>query len=100
MDVTDLEKAAALNEQLKRSRRDQEALSGYKVVGVIIDTGEGSLRPFTINRNSGGGTGPISSLCWSEELQAGLTEAFHEVYSRREKAALEMLKKYGIDIAI
>ena len=99
MNFIDLEKAAALNSQLKSARSQQEALAGYKVVGVIIDTGEGGLRPFTIDRNAGCGTGSISSIGWSAELSECLTEAFHRVFAEREKAALKMLETYGVTAA-
>lgn len=79
MDRDDLIRAARANSDLDTAERHLDALAGndYKVVAITIDTGDGSLRPITLARGSGG-TGTINSIGYSDGLKAAMTKAMYD----------------------
>lgn len=98
MDRGDLERAARANEALKRAEQDLKALEGFKVFGVSIDSGEGGLRPITLQKGECG-TGSVSSIGFPDDLGAAMTRALQDHFKSKVETARGELACLGIDIA-
>lgn len=98
MERHELTRAAAVNSALERAEYNLEALSGYKVTGIMIDKGDGSLNRITLERGRSG-TGSISSIGYSQDLQAEMTAALHAHFTSKVETARAELAKLGINIA-
>lgn len=99
MDRGELARAARANETLTRAERDLEALKDFKVFGVLIDRGDGGLRPITLQKGGCGGTGSVSSIGYPDELAIAMTRALHEHFLSRVESARGELARLGISIA-
>lgn len=85
MNRVDLERASDLVRLLQRAERNRDAVLDRKIVGVVTDRsdGEGRLDPITIERSGGSGTGTITSISFTDDLETALTATFHEVFEER-----------------
>lgn len=99
MKRSELEYAARWNSDLKRAQEDAKNLQPFNVVGIMIDDGHGGLSPHRIERGASTGTGTISHIAWSEDLQKELTAALHRVFQNRIKEAETNLESVGVEIA-
>jgi hypothetical protein len=98
MDRSDLERAVRAHEALTRAERDLEALKGYKVQGVLLDTGDGGLRPITLQKGCSG-TGSVSGIGYSNELRDAMTAALYLHFKSKVETARGELAQLGINIA-
>jgi hypothetical protein len=98
MDRGDLERAAKANEALTRAERDLEALKDFKVFGILIDRGDGGLRPITLQKGTSG-TGSVSSIGYPDDLRDAMTTALHDHFLSKVETARADLARLGISIA-
>jgi hypothetical protein len=98
MDRGDLERAARANDALKRAEQDLEALKDFKVYGILIDRGEGGLRPITLQKG-GCGTGSVSGIGFPNDLRDAMTTALHHHFQSKVETARGELARLGISIA-
>lgn len=92
----ELTRATELLSDLRRVERDRDALAKQRVVGITVDCGEGQLNPNRIGRAEPSGTGSISSISWTDDLQADMTQALHLHFDCKVKALRGELERMGV----
>lgn len=98
MDRDDLQRAARANDALTKAERNLEAIKGYKVFAVMVDTGDGGLRPITLAKGHGG-TGTISGIGYPDDLRDAMTAALQQHFQSKVETARAELATLGINIA-
>jgi hypothetical protein len=99
MDLAALSQATNWHSALKDAERCIDSLAEYRVVGIVVDRGEGGLSPIRIERGGNSGTGRITSIGWSKDLEQELTNAMHAVFEARATTAREALTALGVKAA-
>jgi hypothetical protein len=98
MDRGELARAARAEAVLTRAEAEFNALSGFKVFGIMVDNGDGGLRPITLQKG-GCGTGSVSGIGYPDDLRDAMTAALHEHFRTKVENARAELAKLGISIA-
>lgn len=98
MNRSELEYATHWNRKLKDAESEFEALLSFNVIGIVVDTGEGGLRPIRIERGGCSGTGSVSGIGWADDLQNALTAALHAVFQERIRQARTNLESVGVAV--
>lgn len=98
MDLNELQRATEWHLKLKGATAHRNALAEYRVVGIVVDRGEGGLNPVRIERGGNSGSGSITSLGWTKDLQDAMTNALHQLLEEREEAARAALTDLGVKL--
>lgn len=95
MNIAVLKVAAGWVSELERAESHADAVKDFKVYGVQIARGV-SDDPVNLGRGSRGGTGSVTSIGWSDDLEAELTTAFQNVFRARVETAKAKLVELGV----
>jgi hypothetical protein len=98
MDRGELARAARAEVALTRAEAEFNALEGFKVFGIMVDQGDGGLRPITLQKG-GCGTGSVSGIGYPDGLRDAMTEALHQYFRTKLEDARAELARLGINIA-
>lgn len=97
MNTFEIKRAAALISERERAIGNLKAMEDYEVFGVELRRG---LMADSVHIGSGGGsgTGTITSIGWSDDLQAAVTAAFRKVFQDRIDAATVALTVLNVEV--
>ena len=92
MRQSDLDEAAGLYEEVKKTKRVAQALSGYRVCLIEVHPGEGKGQKETISH----GSYFRGDLCMDGKLEAAMTRALQGYIEERIEELNGFLKAAGI----